>query len=489
MQSILSADFYLFGLILLGSFVCSYSFLFTEKPVPNSIKFWVASALFAIAQFITSGYATQSSEIGFNFGLQAFAFSNSFYIISVVFQTLFCYSLLSNTPTKAVGVALVMTVLFSCQFFVTHYLGYISLAAFEVAFLVVILQFLQITFLRNSQRKNKSIPLNLLLIFTSVELIFACGRLAVVSWKLFASNADQLVVSFDDIPLSLILISTANMLFNVLSYQAMVGYWSERAVRAKVETSTENNNIRELLSERNKLIGSLSRVNKTAITGALSASIAHELNQPLGAIKLAIQLLKTLVDKNAVPPIAEKVMNDIENENQKASDLIKTLRAIFTDGGTEKKLVSLDNLIQSVLMLYKNKLQENHIQVDCSLSAPILINGNSVELHQVLINLINNSVDALVGIDNSERKLVIETSQNNQSLLFSISDNGPGVPARQIGTMFELIKDTKKSEGMGLGLWLVKFIVERHRGSISYRQSKFGGAQFDVVLPMSANEG
>lgn len=489
MQSILSADFYLFGLILLGSVICSCSFLVAERPIPSLIKFWVASALFSIAQFMTSGYATQASSLGFNFELKAFVFSNIFHVFSVAFQTLFCYSLLSSIPIKRVRFALLATALFSGQFFVMHHLGFISLVAFEVASLIAILQFLQVSFLYRSQSKNKSMALNLLLIFTSLELILACARLAVVSWKLFASDPAPLVVSFDEIPISLILISTANMLFNVLSYQAMVGYWSERATRAKVETSAENNRILELLSERNKLISFLSRANKTAITGALSASIAHELNQPLGAIKLGIQLLKTLVNKSTAPPIAEKLMDDIENENQRASDLIKTLRVIFTDGETEKKLVSIDDLVQSALPLYKNKLQENHIQVHCSLSAPIFINGNSIELYQVIVNLINNSVDALVDIDNAERKLIIETRQNNQSLILSICDNGPGVPEEQFGTMFELIKDTNKSGGMGLGLWLVKFIVERHRGSISYRRSEFCGAQFDVVLPMSVDEG
>ena len=96
MQNILSADFYLFGLILLGSVICSYSFLVAERPIPNLIKFWAASALFAIAQFLISGYATQNSTSGFNFGLKVFVFSNLFHIASVVFQTLFCYSLISK---------------------------------------------------------------------------------------------------------------------------------------------------------------------------------------------------------------------------------------------------------------------------------------------------------------------------------------------------------------------------------------------------------
>ncbi|MBU3548803.1 HAMP domain-containing sensor histidine kinase [Polynucleobacter sp. P1-05-14] len=487
MQNILSADFYLFGLILLGSFICSYSFLVAEKPIPNLIKFWAASALFAIAQYLISGFATQYATSSFNFGLKAFAFSNIFHITSVVFQTLFCYSLLTTFPRKKVAIVSLSLILFGAQFVAIHQLGYISLAAFEVALLMPAFQALQILFLVKYRKKDKSTQLNLLVVFTSVQLILACIRLAAVSWRAIGSDASELVINFDEIPLAYIVIATVNMFFNVLSYQAMVGYWAERAIHSKIQVGSENSRILQLLSERDQLINSLSRANKTAITGALSASLAHELNQPLGAIKLGIQLLKTLFDKSATSPMAEQVMQDIENENQRATDLIKTLRSIFVDGGIEKKQILLDDLIRSVGMLYKTKFLEDRIQIQYFLAASIPINGNSLELHQVIVNLMNNSIDAFESSKTLAPTLVIQTTQNDQYLYLSISDNGPGVPEAQVREMFELIKTSNKKEGMGLGLWLVKFIIERHGGTISYKRSQYGGAQFDITLPMISN--
>ncbi|MBT8522460.1 HAMP domain-containing histidine kinase [Polynucleobacter paneuropaeus] len=487
MQNILSADFYLFGLILLGSVICSYSFLVAEKPIPNLIKFWAVSALFAIAQYLISGYATQYSTSSFNFGLKAFAFSNIFHITSVVFQTLFCYSLLTTFPRKKVAIVSVSLILFGAQFLVIHQLGYISLAAFEVAFLIPAFQTLQILLLVKCQNKEKSTQLRLLLIFTSIELILACIRLAVVSWRVIFLNDAPTVMNFDEIPLAYIVISTVNMFFNVLSYLAMLGYWAERAIHSKIQVGSENSRILQLLSERDQLINSLSRANKTAITGALSASLAHELNQPLGAIKLGIQLLKTLFDKSATSPMAEQVMQDIENENQRATDLIKTLRSIFVDGGIEKKQILLDDLLRSVGVLYKTKFLEDRIQIQYSLAASIPINGNSLELHQVIVNLMNNSIDAFESSKTLAPQLVIQTTQNDQYLQLSIADNGPGVPETQVSEMFELIKTSNKKEGMGLGLWLVKFIIERHGGTISYKRSQYGGAQFDIALPMMSS--
>ena len=487
MQNILSADFYLFGLILLGSVICSYSFLVAEKPIPNLIKFWAASALFAIAQYLISGYATQYSTSSFNFGLKAFAFSNIFHITSVVFQTLFCYSLLTTFPRKKVAIVSVSLILFGAQFLVIHQLGYISLAAFEVAFLIPAFQTLQILLLVKCQNKEKSTQLSLLLIFTSIELILACIRLAVVSWRVIFLNEAPTVMNFDEIPLAFIVISTVNMFFNVLSYLAMVGYWAERAIHSKIQVTGENSRILQLLLERDQLINSLSRANKTAITGALSVSLAHELNQPLGAIKLGIQLLKTLFDKSATSPMAVQVMQDIENENQRATDLIKTLRSIFVDGGIEKKQILLDDLIRSVGMLYKTKFLEDRIQIQYFLAASIPINVNSLELHQVIVNLMNNSIDVFESSKTLAPTLVIQTTQNDQYLYLSISDNGPGVPEAQVREMFELIKTSNKKEGMGLGLWLVKFIIERHGGTISYRRSQYGGAQFDIALPMMSS--
>lgn len=484
MQNLLAADFYLFGLILLGVVVCSYSFLVAEKPILDPIKFWGASIGFAIGQYLMSGFAVQSSPVGFQAGFNAFLVSNLFNVFSAVFQTLFCYGILQPIHKKRIRLIILGLIFFGTQFTLVNYFENTSLAAFEIGFLIPTLLTLQVVFLLRYQRSNKSSQINLLLIFTAIQLILASTKLAAISYRFFTNDQISEVIGFNEIPTELIAIATANMLFNALAYLAMVGFWSSRAFKAKELISKENNRIHQLLAERDRLINSLSRANKTAVTGALSATLAHELNQPLGAIKLNIQLLKNLLEESDPPPVAKQVMQDIENQNQRATDLIKTLRSIFIESKVESKKIVLDDLIQSIGNLYKSKFNELAIDVEYSLSASNPIDINSLELHQAIVNLINNAIDALESSANStKRQIIIETSQSKQITEISISDAGPGVPSAQEAQMFELIKPSAKPEGMGLGLWLVNFIVERHQGSIKYQRSKLGGAQFIITFP------
>jgi signal transduction histidine kinase len=484
MQNILSADFYLFGFILLGVVVCSYSFLVAEKPIPDPIKFWLASIGFAIGQYLISGFAIQSSPVGFQAGLNAFLVSNLFSVFSGTFQTLFCYAILQPISKGGIKPVILGLIFFSTQLTLVNYFENTLLVAFEIGVLIPILLMLQIIFLFKYQRIDKSPQINLLLIFTAIQLILAGFKLLAISYRFFANDQTPEVIGFNEIPIVLIAIATTNMFFNVLAYLAMAGFWSSRAVKAKELISNENSRIHQLLAERDGLINSLSRANKTAVTGALSATLAHELNQPLGAIKLNIELLKNLLEESNPPLVAKRVMQDIENQNQRATDLIKTLRSIFIESKVESKKIVLDDLIQSIGNLYKSKFNELDIDVEYSLSASNPIDINSLELHQAIVNLINNAIDALESSASStKRKIIIETSQSNRITEISISDTGPGVPIVQEAQMFELIKPSAKPEGMGLGLWLVNFIVERHHGSIKYQRSKFGGAQFIITLP------
>ena len=312
MQNLLAADFYLFGLILLGVVVCSYSFLVAEKPILDPIKFWGASIGFAIGQYLMSGFAVQSSPVGFQAGFNAFLVSNLFNVFSAVFQTLFCYGILQPIHKKRIRLIILGLIFFGTQFTLVNYFENTSLAAFEIGFLIPTLLTLQVVFLLRYQRSNKSSQINLLLIFTAIQLILASTKLAAISYRFFTNDQISEVIGFNEIPTELIAIATANMLFNALAYLAMVGFWSSRAFKAKELISNENNRIHQLLAERDRLINSLSRANKTAVTGALSATLAHELNQPLGAIKLNIQLLKNLLEESDPPPVAKQVMQDIK---------------------------------------------------------------------------------------------------------------------------------------------------------------------------------
>ena len=247
--------------------------------------------------------------------------------------------------------------------------------------------------------------------------------------------------------------------------------------------NTEKEQIKRLLTERESLIASLLKANKTAATGALSASIAHELNQPLGASNLNIQFLKMKLDKGVLnPELGKEVLEALEADNQRAATIVKSLRSIFTESESNSELVRLGDSISIVLDIARPELKAKHIQIQLRVEEDCVIRVNPSEIEQVILNLVNNAAQALASSDTAERRITIEANKVGAQVLLAVSDNGSGVPDKFKSQLFELLNTTKKT-GMGLGLWLCKHIVTRYGGSIHYEDAIVGGAKFVVKLP------
>jgi C4-dicarboxylate-specific signal transduction histidine kinase len=248
-------------------------------------------------------------------------------------------------------------------------------------------------------------------------------------------------------------------------------------------TTEENKKITELLKEKERLIYGLMKANKTAATGALSASIAHELNQPLGASNLNIQFLKMNLEKRVInPELGKEVLDSLEEDNKRAAAIVKSLRSIFTDVDSNAEEVSLGSLINKVLDIIKPEFKSKNIQIQLQVDDELIIKVNSSEIEQVILNLLNNATQALSNSGTLQRRIVISASKSEQFIQLSVSDNGAGVPDEFKSQLFELLSTTKQT-GMGLGLWLSKHIVTRYGGSIYYEDAVGGGARFVVELP------
>ena len=247
----------------------------------------------------------------------------------------------------------------------------------------------------------------------------------------------------------------------------------------------ENQKITELLKEKERLIYGLMKANKTAATGALSASIAHELNQPLGASNLNIQFLKMKLEKGVInPELGKEILDSLEEDNKRAATIVKSLRSIFTDGEASAQESQLGDLISKVLDIVRPELKSKNIQIQLSMDEDLPIKVNSAEIEQVILNLLNNAIQALANSGTLQRRIAIEAMKAGNSVRLSVSDNGIGVPADFKSQLFELLSTTKQT-GMGLGLWLCKHIVTRYDGSIHYENAIGGGARFIVELPLA----
>jgi signal transduction histidine kinase len=269
----------------------------------------------------------------------------------------------------------------------------------------------------------------------------------------------------------------------ILSYVAVLGYWLEKISIENTQVASENEKITGLLKEKERLIYGLMKANKTAATGALSASIAHELNQPLGASNLNIQFLKMKLEKGVLnPELGKEILDSLEEDNKRAATIVKSLRSIFSDSNSSAEEVRIDDLITKVLNIVTPELRSKNIQIQLRVDEGLKIRVNSAEIEQVILNLLNNSGQSLANSGTLLRRITIEASKVGKSIRLSITDNGAAVPIEFKPQLFELLSTTKQT-GMGLGLWLCKHIVTRYGGSIHYEDAVDGGARFIVELP------
>jgi signal transduction histidine kinase len=272
---------------------------------------------------------------------------------------------------------------------------------------------------------------------------------------------------------------------SILSYVAVLGYWLEKISIEKAQAIEESANISEKKKEKERLIYGLLKANKTAATGALSASIAHELNQPLGASNLNIQFLKMKLEKGVInPELGKEILDSLEADNQRAATIVNSLRSIFTEGDSSAEEVQLGNLISKVLDIVKPELKSKNIQIQLRVDEQLVVKVNPAEIEQVILNLMNNAAQALANSGTLQRRIAIEATKSGQLVRLKISDNGDGVSDEFKPHLFELLSTTKQS-GMGLGLWLCKHIITRYGGSIHYEDAIGGGATFICELPLA----
>jgi signal transduction histidine kinase len=255
----------------------------------------------------------------------------------------------------------------------------------------------------------------------------------------------------------------------------IVGLLNERRRRRAAEVES-----RQRLAE-------LAHLNRQATAGELSASIAHELNQPLGAILSNTETMELLLE-SPTPDMAEfkTILSDIKRADQRASDVIKRLRGFLSKGEIKSRDFDLNAIVGDVIEIMSAQASARGVALDTVLShVPLIVKGDRVQLEQVILNLVANAIDALAETPNVERRIRIRTQalDDGQAEL-SVSDAGPGIPPNVLNHIFDPFFTTK-SGGMGMGLAISRTIVGAHNGRIEAQNQAGGGATFLVTLPTS----
>jgi PAS domain S-box-containing protein len=230
----------------------------------------------------------------------------------------------------------------------------------------------------------------------------------------------------------------------------------------------------------------LAEANRLASIGQLSASIAHEINQPLaGIVANANTSLRRLA---AVPPNVEgatEIARRLIRDANRASDVIARLRALFGSSQRVTEAVDLNDAAREVVALSSTALQQDRIALRCAFADDLpTVRGDRVQLQQVIMNLLRNACDAMRGLDDRPRQLVLRTVREaGDAIRLSVQDTGVGLDPQRIDKLFDAFYTTK-SGGMGIGLSISRTIVERHHGRLWAEPNDGPGATFSFSIPV-----
>ena len=232
----------------------------------------------------------------------------------------------------------------------------------------------------------------------------------------------------------------------------------------------------------------LARVVRFSTAGELTASIAHEINQPLGAILTNAETAEEIL-KSPKPDIAElkEIVQDILQDDRRAGEIIRRMRSLLTKAPFELKRLDLNEVVRDTVELLTSVDVARNVQM-ISVTAPdaLPILGDRIQLQQVILNLVVNGIDAMRNTPGENRVIGIRTARIDEFAELSVSDRGSGIQEDKLKKVFEPFY-TSKEEGMGMGLSIARTIIEAHHGVISARNRDHGGASFRIKLPISNN--
>ena len=234
-------------------------------------------------------------------------------------------------------------------------------------------------------------------------------------------------------------------------------------------------------------LAELAHFNRLETAGQLSASIAHEINQPItGMVLKASAALRWLSTEKPDVEKVRGILTDIVNAGQRAGDIITGVRAMFKKGTNAKTAINLNNLINTVLALLHLDLQKEGVRTETQLDQELpAIAGDAVQLQQVILNLIVNAADAMRVVE--PRVLRIQSNRTvSGSVRVSIEDSGTGISEPNRDRIFDPLFTTKVG-GMGMGLSICRSIIENHGGKIWASPGVNGGSIFQFELPTKSN--
>lgn len=253
---------------------------------------------------------------------------------------------------------------------------------------------------------------------------------------------------------------------------ALVVWWSERRRRRRAEI------------ESRTYFETLADVERRATASHLTASLAHELRQPLTSILNNIDAARHMLAADS-PDLAvlRTILDDISRDDQRAAKIVEGVRTLVSSHSRTDEPLDLNDIVQETMVVIGSEIHATGTRVEQSFSGqPLMVEGDRIHLQQAVLNIVRNAIEAMAGTESAARRLTVTTAGTDSHVEVRVEDNGAGIRHDLLERIFEPFVSTKPN-GMGMGLFIVRSIAEAHQGQVVAANGRAGGATVRLVLP------
>ena len=241
--------------------------------------------------------------------------------------------------------------------------------------------------------------------------------------------------------------------------------------------------LESIVHEKTALLKTISTTYKASNLGMMISSLSHELNQPLGSMRITVDILKKKFHTENDSELLKQLIRNLDKDNTRASNIILRIKTLFQKGQDQFSQINFSGAVNDAMSDLSKNIQDQQIHFSAQIEPNILVLADINQIQMVLLNLMNNAIQSVM-TQAMPRIIRVSLASQDGFSKFVIEDNGVGVLPEAYSQIFELFYTTKK-DGSGIGLWLTRTIMEHHQGFITVGKSDLGGALFTLTLPRS----